>query len=177
MERVARLFDANATAVRRGGRDAFADRVVAGEARAADLAARTAVVGVVEEADTLAAAVDLAVRGAAVVAVSAATTGGARARETDLTVCALAAFEKNPYSVVLVDLQMPEVDGMRLTAHLRSLDASDQTPIIVMTAAGGPGEWKRLSQIGADAFLVKPVAFEDVAMQITRTMKSRHRKT
>ncbi|MDB5213471.1 MAG: Serine/threonine-protein kinase PknB [Myxococcaceae bacterium] len=90
---------------------------------------------------------------------------------------AIAAFEKNPYSVVLVDLQMPEVDGMRLTAHLRSLDASDQTPIIVMTAAGGPGEWKRLSQIGADAFLVKPVAFEDVAMQITRTMKSRHRKS
>jgi serine/threonine protein kinase len=89
---------------------------------------------------------------------------------------AIAAFEKNPYSVVLVDLQMPEVDGMRLTAHLRSLDASDQTPIIVMTAAGGPGEWKRLSQIGADAFLVKPVAFEDVAMQITRTMKSRHRR-
>ena len=90
---------------------------------------------------------------------------------------AIAAFEKNPYSVVLVDLQMPEVDGMKLTAHLRSLDASDQTPIIVMTAAGGPGEWKRLSQIGADAFLVKPVAWEDVAMQITRTMKSRHRKT
>jgi len=90
---------------------------------------------------------------------------------------AIDAFEQNPYSVVLVDLEMPEVDGMKLTAHLRSLDASDHTPIIVMTAAGGPGEWKRLSQIGADAFLVKPVAFEDVAMQITRTMKSRHRKS
>lgn len=89
---------------------------------------------------------------------------------------AIAAFEKNPYSVVLVDLQMPEVDGMALTAHLRSLDASDQTPIIVLTAAGGPGEWKRLSQIGADAFLVKPVEPEDVAMLIKRTMKSRHQR-
>ena len=89
---------------------------------------------------------------------------------------AIAAFETNPYSVVLVDLQMPEVDGMMLTAHLRSLDATDHTPIIVMTAAGGPGEWRRLSQIGADAFLVKPVVFEDVAMQIRRTMKSRHRR-
>jgi serine/threonine-protein kinase len=89
---------------------------------------------------------------------------------------AIAAFESSPYSVVLVDLQMPEVDGMELTAYLRTLDASNQTPIIVMTAAGGPGEWRRLSAIGADAFLVKPVAFEDVAMQILRTMKSRHRR-
>lgn len=89
---------------------------------------------------------------------------------------AFAAFEENPYSVVLVDLQMPEVDGMELTAHLRSLDASDQTPIIVLTAAGGPGEWRRLSQIGADAFLVKPVDPEDVAMLIKRTMKSRHHR-
>lgn len=87
---------------------------------------------------------------------------------------AMAAFEKNPYSVVLVDLQMPEVDGMALTAHLRSLDASDQTPIIVLTAAGGPGEWRRLSEIGADAFLVKPAEPEDVAMLIKRTLKSRH---
>ncbi len=89
---------------------------------------------------------------------------------------AIAAFEQNPYSVVLVDLEMPGVDGMKLTEHLRSLDASDHTPIIVMTAAGGPGEWRRLAQIGADAFLVKPVAFEDVAMQILRTMKSRLRR-
>lgn len=89
---------------------------------------------------------------------------------------AIAAFERSPYSVVLVDLEMPEVDGMKLTAHLRTLDASDQTPILVMTAAGGPGEWRRLCQIGADAFLVKPVAIEDVAMQIRRTMRSRHRR-
>jgi eukaryotic-like serine/threonine-protein kinase len=89
---------------------------------------------------------------------------------------AMAAFERHPYSVVLVDLQMPEMDGMKLTAHLRSLHASDYTPIIVLTAAGGPGEWKRLSQIGADGFLVKPVDPEDVAALILRTMKSRHHR-
>ena len=87
---------------------------------------------------------------------------------------AIAAFEHNPYSVVLVDLQMPGVDGMKLTAHLRSLDGSAQTSIIVLTAAGGPGEWKRLSQIGADGFLVKPVDPDDVAALIRRAMKSRH---
>ncbi|MBS2019472.1 MAG: protein kinase [Deltaproteobacteria bacterium] len=87
---------------------------------------------------------------------------------------ALAAFEKNPYSVVLVDLQMPAMDGARLTLLLRSMDGSSRTPIIVLTAAGGPREWQRLSAIGADAFLVKPVNADDVELVIRRTMKSRH---
>jgi serine/threonine-protein kinase len=87
---------------------------------------------------------------------------------------ALAAFEENPYSVVLVDLQMPEVDGARLTLLLRSAESSARTPIIVLTAAGGPREWQRLSAIGADAFLVKPVNADDVELVIRRTMRSRH---
>src|SRR5690606_360688 len=37
---------------------------------------------------------------------------------------ALAAFEHNPYSVVLVDLQMPTMDGAKLTLLLRSIDSS-----------------------------------------------------
>ncbi len=87
---------------------------------------------------------------------------------------ALAAFESQPYSVVLVDLDMPEIDGAKLTLLLRSLDASQRTPIIVLTAAGGPREWQRLSAIGADAFLVKPVNADDVELLIRRTLKSRH---
>jgi eukaryotic-like serine/threonine-protein kinase len=87
---------------------------------------------------------------------------------------ALAAFEGQPYSVVLVDLEMPEIDGAKLTASLRALGASQRTPIIVLTAAGGPKEWQRLSAIGADAFLVKPVDAEDVELVIRRTLRSRH---
>jgi serine/threonine-protein kinase len=89
-------------------------------------------------------------------------------------VAALSAFESQLYSVVLVDLEMPEMDGARLTAALRSLDASQRTPIIVLTAAGGPKEWQRLSAIGADAFLVKPVNADDVELLIRRTLRSRH---
>jgi len=87
---------------------------------------------------------------------------------------ALQAFEKNPYSVVLVDLEMPEMDGARLTLLLRSVESSARTPIIVLTAAGGPREWQRLSAIGADAFLVKPVNADDVELVIRRTLKSRY---
>jgi eukaryotic-like serine/threonine-protein kinase len=87
---------------------------------------------------------------------------------------ALAAFEKKPYSVVLVDLEMPEIDGAKLTLILRSHEESQRTPIIVLTAAGGPKEWQRLSAIGADAFLVKPVNSDDVELVIRRALRSRH---
>lgn len=87
---------------------------------------------------------------------------------------ALEAFDKSPYSVVLVDLQMPEMDGAQLTLLLRSVESSARTPIIVLTAEGGPREWQRLSAMGADAFLVKPVNADDVELVIRRTLRSRH---
>lgn len=86
---------------------------------------------------------------------------------------AIARFDEHPYSVVLVDLEMPAVDGIELTSRLRTKSASASTPIIVMTAAGGPGEWRRLSKMGADGFLVKPVDPDDIAMLIRRTLRSR----
>ncbi len=86
---------------------------------------------------------------------------------------ALEAFCEKPYSVVLVDLEMPGMDGTKLTVLLRTIDEAQHTPIIVLTAAGGPSEWKRLSAIGADAFLVKPVDPEDVELVIRRTLKAR----
>lgn len=86
---------------------------------------------------------------------------------------ALEAFCDRPYSVVLVDLEMPEMDGTKLTGLLRNIQSAHYTPIIVLTAAGGPSEWKRLSAIGADAFLVKPVDPEDVELVIRRTLRAR----
>jgi serine/threonine protein kinase len=86
---------------------------------------------------------------------------------------ALRAVECASYSVVLVDLKMPEVDGACLTRQLRKLEACESTPIVVLTAAGGPREWKRLSEMGADAFLVKPVNADDVELLIRRTLRSR----
>lgn len=86
---------------------------------------------------------------------------------------ALVAFDRSPYSVVLVDLEMPGIDGARLTTMLRQLERAERTPIIVLTAAGGPREWQKLSAMGADAFLVKPVNADDVELVIRRTIRSR----
>jgi serine/threonine-protein kinase len=89
---------------------------------------------------------------------------------------AIEAFEREPYSVVIVDLEMPEADGMVVTSRIRTRAEAQRTPILVLTAAGGPGEWRRLSQIGADGFLVKPVDPDDVAALIRRTVNARRRR-
>jgi len=86
---------------------------------------------------------------------------------------ALVAFERGLHSVVLADLVMPRLDGLKLTAHLRALLAAEQTTIIIITAAGGPREWRKLSKLGADGFLVKPVDMDDVAMLARRTLRAR----
>jgi eukaryotic-like serine/threonine-protein kinase len=86
---------------------------------------------------------------------------------------AIAAFDRNPASVVVLDLQMPEMDGMAVTAMLRARPQAAQVPIIVLSASGGSKEWQLLSSLGADRFLVKPVNLDDVISTIRRATRER----
>src|SRR6478752_9370340 len=85
------------------------------------------------------------------------------------------AFDEKAASVVMVDLQMPILDGVAVTALLRSRPEAQNVPIIVLTASGGPREWKLLSSLGADRFIVKPVDLDDVVAMVRRTVKERTR--
>jgi serine/threonine-protein kinase len=88
---------------------------------------------------------------------------------------ALNAFERKPASVVILDLQMPVVDGIAATVTLRSRPESQTVPIVVLTASGGPSEWKLLSSLGADRFLVKPVDLDDLVAIVRRIVKEKKR--
>jgi eukaryotic-like serine/threonine-protein kinase len=86
---------------------------------------------------------------------------------------ALDAFEKKRPSVAILDLRMPELDGIELTRRLRERDPSASVPIIVLTGSGGPAEWNLLSAIGADRLLLKPVVLTDIVALIRRLLKDR----
>ena len=64
--------------------------------------------------------------------------------------------------VAIVDLQMPVMDGMRLTAELRRLPCQADLPIIVCTGFGGANDWRILEELGASGFLVKPLKREQL---------------
>lgn len=71
--------------------------------------------------------------------------------------------------LLVTDLRMDGMDGFDLTRSVRA-ERGDRTRIVVATAVGGAPEWQRLSELGADAFLVKPLQPEDLVSVVRRLL-------
>jgi PAS domain S-box-containing protein len=80
---------------------------------------------------------------------------------------AVERFAKQPFDVVLMDCQMPEMDGFEATGVLRTLEAEGRrTPIVAMTANTGLAEREKCIEAGMDDFLSKPVRIEELRSKL-----------
>jgi len=84
--------------------------------------------------------------------VSVATTG----REV------LAAYEKEPFDLILMDVQMPEMNGLEATAAIRRLEASSDRciPIIAVTAHAQEKDRQACLEAGMNGYISKPIHFK-----------------
>ena len=84
---------------------------------------------------------------------------------------AIAALQRQPYAIVLMDVQMPELDGFEATRRIRIWEATEnraRTPIVALTAHALPADRDRCLAAGMDDYLVKPYSSRSLGAVIAR---------
>ena len=75
-----------------------------------------------------------------------------------------------PYSLVLLDARMPEVDGLTLAGQIRQQRELSATRIIMLTSGDRPGDLARLRELRVDAHLLKPIQQDELLETICKVM-------
>ena len=100
----------------------------------------------------------------------------------------LAFFEKDPLDIILMDVQMPEMDGFETTKAIREMErqkpdtrkrnpnilynphSHNRIPIIAMTAHTMKGDREKCIKAGMDDYVSKPIQLQELADALDRQM-------
>jgi CheY-like chemotaxis protein len=83
---------------------------------------------------------------------------------------ALEAVSQSEFDLILMDCQMPEMDGLEATRQIRKIEVTsgDRIPIIALTANAMKSDQEKCLLAGMDDFVTKPVKKEILAQAISR---------
>ena len=75
----------------------------------------------------------------------------------------LQALERQDYDVILMDIQMPEMDGLETTRRIRAARAAGARPrIVAMTASAMASDREYCRAAGMDAYISKPIRMQEL---------------
>jgi two-component system cell cycle response regulator DivK len=85
---------------------------------------------------------------------------------------ALEILEDTKPDLILMDINMPDMDGYSLTAKIKGMPGFDSIPIVALTANVMRGDRERSLEAGCDGYIQKPIDIDTIAEQIERFLRS-----
>ena len=83
---------------------------------------------------------------------------------------ALAAVEREPVDLIVLDLLMPNIDGFEVLARLKEIKGGAAIPVVVVSGTDRSSTELRALRLGANVFLTKPIEAAALAQQVTRLL-------
>ncbi len=84
---------------------------------------------------------------------------------------ALEAIRENPPSLVVLDLMLPDMDGIEICKRLRSQEATRNLPILILTAKGSETDRILGLELGADDYLPKPFSPRELVLRVEAILR------
>ena len=94
-----------------------------------------------------------------------------RVTEADDGVDGLRKLAAGKFDIILTDINMPIMDGLKLVKRVRTDPTHKDTPIIVITTEGSDEDRQRALQLGANAYITKPIQAPQVIAKVKELLK------
>jgi two-component system, cell cycle response regulator DivK len=93
--------------------------------------------------------------------------------EADNAIKGIEMATTNPPDLILMDMSMPEMDGLTATRKIRTINTLQDTPIIALTANAMEGDKERSLEAGCDGYIRKPIDVDKLPDEILSYLRSR----
>jgi two-component system sensor histidine kinase/response regulator len=84
---------------------------------------------------------------------------------------------QTPFQLVLTDVHMPFVDGFQLTQQIKALPGLDSPVVLMLTSGDSPGDIERCQEVGAAAYLMKPIKQSELFDAIVAVLARSERRS
>jgi CheY-like chemotaxis protein len=98
---------------------------------------------------------------------------GHRVATTDTGERAIALALEQPFTVALIDIGLPDVDGYHVAQRIRSAPSGDRVVLVALTGYSQPEDVRRAREAGFDAHLVKPIDPDALTKTLSELRKTR----
>jgi two-component system chemotaxis response regulator CheY len=91
--------------------------------------------------------------------------------EADDGLDALKKLQANKFDILITDINMPMMDGLKLVGHVRKDPVHKDIPIVIITTEGAAEDRQRALALGANAYITKPIQAPQVINTVRELLK------